>query len=56
MDQDFIHATSEWALDLLGAYIGGFPKGFRIKAIPIARMAVEAAKNTVMAGEVPDVA
>ena len=55
IDQDFIHATTEWALDLLGAYIGGFPKGFRIKAIPIARMAVEAAKNTVMAGEVPDV-
>ena len=55
IDADFIHSTTQWAAEVLDAYIAGFPKGFRIKALPIARMAVEAAKNTVMAGEVPDV-
>ena len=55
IDQDFIHADTQWRSNLLAAYISGFPKGFVHKGIPIARMAVEAAKNTVMAGEVPDV-
>ena len=55
IDQDYLHATDEWRESLLAAYIKGFPKGFRVKALPLARMAVETFKNTIIAGEVPDV-
>lgn len=55
IDQDFLHSTLEWRKELLAAYIDGFPIGYVIKAIPYAKIAVESAKNTAMAGEIPDV-
>ena len=55
IDQDFIDATLEWRARILDAYIAGFPRGFVQKAIPYAQMAIESAKNTVMAGEIPEV-
>ena len=55
IDQDYLHATDEWRNKLLAAYIKGFPKGFVVKVLPLARMAVETFKNTIVAGEVPEV-
>lgn len=55
IDQDFLHSTLEWWSEKLAPYVPGFPLGYIIKALPYAKIAVESAKNTSMAGEVPDV-
>jgi len=55
IDQNFIQAGTEWRKNLLAAYIAGFPPGFVHKSIPMAKIAVRSAKQTVMAGEIPDV-
>ena len=55
VDDNFIEATTEWLSDLLKLYIDGFPEGFRLKALPLAWLYVENAKDSVMAGEIPEV-
>ena len=52
-DQDFLHANLEWTNVLLHPYLPGFPKGFTPRSLPLAKLAVESAKNTSMAGEIP---
>jgi hypothetical protein len=55
IDQDWIYAAATNASNLLAPYISGFPKGFRMKILPLAEMGVNVATDAIMIGERPSV-
>src|SRR3990167_2193444 len=55
-DEDFRESITEWRNDIMEPYLGGgFPEGFKLKVLPLPRIAVENAVNSSMAGEIPDI-